>query len=381
VPDEAAARTLIAERAAASAGSLAVVTAEPAGTPRWTPVTAARGEPAAARFDRAVDTAWRRTSYSSLTALAHEAGPAGFGGLAEPESPGTVDEPGDAADVPAPPAEPVAVIPAPAFALLPAGAAFGTVVHTVLETVDLAAADPTAALVAAAGAALARTPIPELTAEDLGTALLPALDTPLGPSANGRALRAFAADRLCELEFELPLVGGDRPGRLIRLAELAPVLDAHLAADDPVRGWLPRLRSPDLADQPLRGYLTGSIDVVLRVPGAEAPGYLVVDYKTNRLHPLGEEPALWHYRAEALQAAMFAADYPLQALLYQVALHRYLTWRQPGYDPAVHLRGALYLFLRGMPGPDAGADVPGVYAWRPAPAAVVATSEFLAGAR
>jgi exodeoxyribonuclease V beta subunit len=203
----------------------------------------------------------------------------------------------------------------------------------------------------------------------------------LGPSANGRALRAFAGDRLCELEFELPLVGGDRPGRLIRLAELAPVLDAHLGTEDPVRAWLPRLTAPDLADQPLRGYLTGSIDAVLRVTEPDEPGYLVVDYKTNRLHPAEAEPNLWHYRTEALQTAMFAADYPLQALLYQVALHRYLTWRQPGYDPARHLRGALYLFLRGMPGAEAGADAPGVYAWRPAPAAVVATSEFLAGTR
>jgi exodeoxyribonuclease V beta subunit len=381
VPDESGARTLIGERAAASAGSLAVVTAVLSATPRWTPAAAPVGEPVAARFDRTLDTAWRRSSYSSLTAVAHEAGPALFAGLAEAESPGTVDEPTDADDTAVPPVEPVAVVPAPAFALLPAGAAFGTVVHTVLETVDLAAADPVAALVTAATVALARTPIAELTGNELGTALLPALHTPLGVSASGRALRAFAADRLSELEFELPLAGGDRPGRLIRLAELAPVLETHLAAADPVRAWLPRLSSPDLADQPLRGYLTGSIDVVLRVSDPEAPGYLVVDYKTNRLHPAEEEPNLWHYRTEAMQTAMFAADYPLQALLYQVALHRYLTWRQPGYDPARHLRGALYLFLRGMCGADAGPDVPGVYAWRPAPAAVVATSEFLAGER
>ena len=32
---------------------------------------------------------------------------------------------------------------------------------------------------------------------------------------------------------------------------------------------------------------------------------------------------------------MVEAHYPLQALLYSVALHRYLRWRQPGYDPDV----------------------------------------------
>ena len=46
-----------------------------------------------------------------------------------------------------------------------------------------------------------------------------------------------------------------------------------------------------------------------------------------------------------------AAHYPLQALLYAVALHRMLRWRQPGYDPDVHLGGVLYLFVRGMAGP------------------------------
>jgi exodeoxyribonuclease V beta subunit len=376
LPDEAGARALFGARAEASGGTLAVVAAAPWPARAWTPAAVAHGDPVAARFDRTVDTEWRRTSYSGLTALAHEAGPAAVP-LVEPESPGTVDEVDDSTPGPAP----QDAAPAPDFALLPAGAAFGTVVHTVLETVDLAAADPEAALVAAAGAALARTPIAELTADGLGAALLPTLDTPLGAVAGGRSLRGFATDRLSELDFELPLAGGDRPGRLLRLADLRPVLDGELAADDPVRGWLPRLSDPDLATQPLRGYLTGSIDAVLRVRGEE-PGYLVVDYKTNRLHPVDATPDLWHYRAEAMREAMFAADYPLQALLYQVALHRYLTWRQPGYDPERHLRGAFYLFLRGLPGAAAtGDEIPGVFAWRPRPAAVVAVSEFLAGER
>ena len=47
---------------------------------------------------------------------------------------------------------------------------------------------------------------------------------------------------------------------------------------------------------------------------------------------------------------MQRAHYPLQALLYTVALHRYLRWRLPGYDPDAHLAGVLYLFLRGMIG-------------------------------
>ena len=77
-----------------------------------------------------------------------------------------------------------------------------------------------------------------------------------------------------------------------------------------------------------------------------------------------------------------SAHYPLQALLYAVAVHRLLRWRQPGYDPAVHLGGVLYLFVRGM----AGSDTPrvngtpcGVFGWRPSPALVIELSELLDG--
>ncbi len=52
---------------------------------------------------------------------------------------------------------------------------------------------------------------------------------------------------------------------------------------------------------------------------------------------------------------MQRAHYPLQALLYLVALHRYLRWRLPGYDPAAHLGGVA---LR-LPARDARTRHPG----------------------
>ena len=48
---------------------------------------------------------------------------------------------------------------------------------------------------------------------------------------------------------------------------------------------------------------------------------------------------------------MTHSHYGLQALLYTVALHRYLRWRLPGYSAERNLAGVLYLFLRGMTGP------------------------------
>jgi hypothetical protein len=61
---------------------------------------------------------------------------------------------------------------------------------------------------------------------------------------------------------------------------------------------------------PLRGYLTGSLDAVLRVGGR----YVVVDYKTNRLGVRGRPLTTWDYRPEALEQAMVDSHYPLQAL-------------------------------------------------------------------
>src|SRR5262249_4219226 len=81
-----------------------------------------------------------------------------------------------------------------------------------------------------------------------------------------------------------------------------------------------------------------------------------------------EELSAWHYRPAALATAMQRAHYPLQALLYLAALHRYLRGRLPDYNPDIQLAGVLYLFLRGMTGPDtprvAGQPC-GIFAWRP----------------
>jgi len=110
--------------------------------------------------------------------------------------------------------------------------------------------------------------------------------------------------------------------------------------------------------------------------------YVVVDYKTNRLGPPDEPLTAWHYRPAAMRTAMLDAHYPLQLLLYTVALHRFLRWRLPGYDPDRHLGGGAYLFVRGM----CGADTPvvdgspcGVMSWRPPAALVVALSALLDG--
>lgn len=63
-----------------------------------------------------------------------------------------------------------------------------------------------------------------------------------------------------------------------------------------------------------------------------------------------------------------------------VALHRFLRWRLPGYDPDRNLAGVLYLFVRGMVGPQTPVvdGVPcGVFAWSPSKALVEELSDAL----
>ncbi|WP_432936386.1 UvrD-helicase domain-containing protein [Kribbella sp. CA-253562] len=329
-----------------------------------------------ARFSREVDLQWRRTSYSGLIRAAEQQ----VGGVgSEPEESQLEDEAVDL--VPAPTIPPPDALPSPMEGL-PVGATFGSLVHAVLEEADPLAPDLHAEL-----AARIRDQLPfwrvEVTPDELATAMQAMHDTPLGPLVPGLTLRDLGrGDRLRELDFEIPLAGGDRASVDVRLSELAPLLRAHLPADDPLLAYAERLEQPLLGGQSLRGYLSGSIDVVLRVPDGDSHRFVVVDYKTNRLGDPEQPATSAAYGREELGAAMLHSDYPLQAMLYSVVLHRYLRWRLPAYDPETHLGGVVYLYLRGMCGPETpvvDGHPAGVFSW-PLPAAmVVALSELLDG--
>src|SRR5207248_9526968 len=61
--------------------------------------------------------------------------------------------------------------------------------------------------------------------------------------------------------------------------------------------------------QNVRGYLTGSLDLVVRIGTADAPRFAVLDYKTNWLGAAGEELTVHHYRPQALAAEMYRHHY------------------------------------------------------------------------
>lgn len=104
-------------------------------------------------------------------------------------------------------------------------------------------------------------------------------------------------------------------------------------------------RAP-LPERTLHGMLMGFADLVFEQGGR----YWVLDYKSNYLGPDAT-----FYHAAALDGAMLTHRYDVQAALYLLALHRLLRQRLGGqYVPEQHLGGGLYLFLRGIDGPQAG---------------------------
>jgi exodeoxyribonuclease V beta subunit len=374
VPTDRFARERLELLATSSGGAMSAEPAEPRSGGRWRSPEPGVATLVARELDRDLDLSWTRTSYSALTAGLHQPVP---GVSSEAEEPGIVDEPEIVVLEEQAPAD---ALPSP-MGGLPVGAAFGTLVHSVLEEVDFASPVLRAALVERA-AEVGSEQYAGVPAADLADALFPALHTSLGPLAEGRALADFTArDVLSEMEYEYPLAGGDRPaGGHATVGQVGDLLARMLPADDPLHDYAFDLRVPVLRDKPLRGFVGGFLDAVLRVRSADGlPRFLVVDYKTNRLGGR-EELTSWDYRPEALTKAMRDAHYPLQSLLYVVALHRFLRWRLPGYDPDVHLGGVLYLFLRGMCGPHTPAPggVPaGVFSWKPPPGLVPELSALL----
>jgi len=146
--------------------------------------------------------------------------------------------------------------------------------------------------------------------------------------------------RLSEMEFHFALEATPVPRLLALLHEHELLLERNAFGNR----------------QRFEGLMTGKIDLIYEHDGR----YFVLDYKSNRLAS---------YDGDALAAAMDDSEYTLQALLYALALHRWLRFRLGDqYDYDAHCGGIRYVFCRGL---DATrGDSPGVHAWRPSRALI-----------
>ena len=306
--------------------------------------------------NRPLDSRWGRASYSAW-AHAEAALPPQAQDEGRDSDALAASDDSDAAATPAASALWPALGP---LAHFPRGAGPGDALHRMLEQLDFTqlAEDPQASQPLLLQE-LERAGLEADLLEPLLEGLVQLVRSPLGGELGGCRLMDLASGSwLSELNFDLPLahVASDR---LVRSSGLAAAFEQHpggrFGAD-----YGRQLRGLQVAS---RGFLTGSIDLVFQWQQR----WWVADWKSNWLGRKGSQgqveacgPA--DYQQPAMAELMVRSHYPLQAHLYLVALHRYLHWRLPGYDPAEHLGGYAYVFLRGVPGPLANpeAGVPGV---------------------
>ena len=272
---------------------------------RWAPPSGERPALHAAPFTRTVDTTWRRTSYTGLTAAAHgpERAPAGFRDD-EPEGAGAAAEQGIADDRRLRRGRPVPPGPRPcdatsrhelripsAFADLPGRSRVRHAGprdprdhrHRLRRsprrgprTGGRRAVGPSDARGGAADPRRRHRAHPAHTARPARRRPPPGRH-PAGRPAGRAGLRApdGRVDRRHARRAR-------RPGA------------RHVAAGDPLSGYPDHLAVPGLGTSTLRGYLSGSIDAVLRVPGpdgAPVPGRRLQDEPAARPRRTGRRAA------------------------------------------------------------------------------------------
>jgi len=182
-----------------------------------------------------------------------------------------------------------------------------------------------------------------------GAALVTALTghTLTVPLPEGGALHTLAPDHYrAEIEFHFAM-------QRITVSDLLRLLHQYGVAAHR-HGFGGRQR--------LEGLMTGKIDLTYHRNGR----WYVLDYKTNRLPD---------YTPASVADAMQHSQYDLQALIYTLALHRWLRFRLgEGYDYARDFGGIRYLFCRGL-----GRAGQGIFAHRFAPELVHALDALFAG--
>lgn len=333
---------------------------------------------AVAPLPRTVDQTYRRTSFTAIADLHGEremrhSDTDSVGGVDEGERV-TVRHVGYAADsVPA-------GVPEMHLARIPGGIHVGKVLHDVYERID-----PAHLALENHVAEVVRRRVPARLRAGRESALVRGivanLRTPLGgPLGEVTLCDIGSVGRRAEMNFEMSLPHL-RTGLTVR--HIGRVLVDMLPTDDILAPYARGLADESF-DIPLAGLVNGSIDALLRVTASDGGTRLFVsDYKTNRLDRDGDPTLIEGYSAARMVEEMVHHHYPLQALLYGTAVHRFVRWRAPNVDADVAVGGIAYLFVRAMAGVDTPVDADGrrfgVFTWEAPKGMWSRLSDLLAG--
>ncbi len=301
-----------------SGGTIAVTTMPEAGDAGSYKAPGDDDTPLASRvFSGNISSDWRVVSFTSFAAH-------GDGGVELPDRDGAGGMKSDT--FAAPPEERP---PGRNIYAFPKGAQAGIFLHGLFEDLDFSTARPET--------------VRELVEKGLGrygydpewepciTSLVnDVIATPLGSPGGTFSLSDLEKGHwLAELEFFFPL-------KFVSAPMLRECLGRWSSERMPVD--VPSLCRA-LKFRPAEGMVRGFMDMVFEHRGR----FYLLDWKSNHLGYRVED-----YGREALKAAMVHHLYPLQYLLYTVALNRYLGLRVSGYEYANHFGGVIYVFLRGV---------------------------------
>jgi exodeoxyribonuclease V beta subunit len=295
----------------AAKGGIEVLTIPDADRERFLPPATDGSNLDYLRFAGQIARDWRVASFTSLTSKLHHAA----------ELPDR-DEGNRAEAQPAKGVDPQGI-----FAF-PRGAKAGIFLHEIFELLDFSAAPST----------LAPLVSQLLDKHGFGTEWHGAvcsmvqkmLQAPMG--ADGLTLAEVGPERrLTELEFFFPLAA-------VTSERLSGAVARFTGQPFPVdmAGLFSRL-----SFAPVQGMLRGFMDLVVEHDGR----YYILDWKSNHLGNRVED-----YDQPGMRREMEQSLYPLQYLLYTVALDHYLKLRIANYDYDRHFGGIFYLFLRGVDG-------------------------------
>ncbi len=290
VPTDAAAFAAVEQLAAGAPDRISVEWTAAATGRRWSGERRKDADLAAARFARALDTGWRRTSYSGITAAATSTA-----------SPANRSSPGSATRrcrhrLEPPPGRGRRRRGAPGRASprRPArrrgrrhlrAPCWSTPTSPTTSTPSSPPRSPSSAAGATPTSARPR---------PWWRAARAAIETPLGPLVGGVRLRDIARrDRVDELGFELPLVGGDEPPDDLAVDVGAPSRRcARTCPDRPAGGYAdrrPTRRCGGGCAATCRAAWTWSCDW----PTASRHRFAVIDHKTNWLGFDGAPLSAW----------------------------------------------------------------------------------------
>lgn len=201
------------------------------------------------------------------------------------------------------------------------GANAGSFLHGVLENIDLQKPEQLAVVITQQSTWFG---IGEQWHNCLENWLTDVLLTPFSheDKTNPISLAQLSANQVkVEMEFHMPL-------HQVKVNDFNRIINQYF-----------KQHKRDYQFEQLNGMIKGFIDLMFEFDGK----FYVADYKSNHL---GEGYDSYHH--SAMEQAMTGHDYHLQAILYTLALHRWLKHKLADYDYHTHIGGAYYLFIRGM---------------------------------